>query len=108
MAVTRLRQFLAAGVYPTLACLGLALRALPVAAAVVGEDRSFLTVRTNIGMATERCGAAPRDGPDNLELLNSQGVSVDEVIALCAEDIGHLDGGTVHALRPAKKRFLAE
>jgi hypothetical protein len=31
-----------------------------------------------------------------ITLLNSQGVSVDEVIALCAEDIGHLDGKPVH------------
>ena len=54
-------------------------------------------MRTNIDMTAERCGAAPRDGPDNLELLNSQGVLVDEVVALCAEDIGHLDGGPVHS-----------
>ena len=71
---------------------------MTVAATVVGDGRSFLTVRTNIGMATESSGAAPRDGPDNLELLNSQGVLVDEVIALCSEDIGHLDGGPVHLL----------
>ena len=94
--VTRLYQFLTAGVHPTLACLGLALVAMPVAAAVVGDDRSLLAVRTNIGMTAERCGAAPRDGSDNLELLNSQGVSIDEVIALCSEDIGHLDGGPGH------------
>ena len=47
-------------------------------------------------MTAERCGAAPRDGPDNFELLNSQSVLIDEIIALCAEDIGHLDGGPVH------------
>src|SRR5438093_9395289 len=96
MEVTRLKQFLAAGVHPTPACLGLALVAMPIAAAVVGDDRSFLAVRTNIGMTAERCGAAPRDGPDNLKLLNSQGVLVDEVIALCSEDVGHLDGGPIH------------
>src|SRR5205823_2869372 len=97
MEVTRLKQFLAAGVHPTLACLGLALVAMPIAAAVVGDDRSFLAVRTNIGMTAERCGAAPRDGPDNLELLNSQGVLINEVVARCAEDIGHLDGGPDHS-----------
>src|SRR5688572_7483747 len=77
---------------------------MPVAAAVVGDSRSFLTVRTNIGMSAERCGAAPRDGPDNLELLNSQGVLLDEVIALCAEDIGHLDGGPVHSPLGLRRR----
>src|SRR5688572_32956326 len=97
MEVTRLKQFLAAGVHPTLACLGLALVAMPVAAAVVGDDRSSLAVGTNIGMTAERCGAAPRDRSNNLELLNSQGVLVDEVIALCSEDIGHLDGGPAHS-----------
>src|SRR6185503_1125737 len=97
MEVTRLKQFLAAGVHPTLACLRLALVAMPVAAAVVGDDRSFLAVRTNIDMTAERCGAAPRDGSNNLELLNSQGVLIDEVVALCAEDVGHLDGGPVHS-----------
>src|SRR4030095_11318918 len=96
MEVTRLKQFLAPGVHPTLACLGLALVAMPIAAAVVGDDRSFLAVRTNIGVTAERCGAAPRDGPDSLELLNSQGVLINEVVARCAEDIGHLDGGPVH------------
>src|SRR5690348_727719 len=97
MEVTRLKQFLAAGVHPTLARLRLALVAMTVAAAVVGDDRSFLTIRTNIGMTTESSGAAPRDGPDNLELLNSQGVLINEAVAPCAEDIGHLDGGPVHS-----------
>src|SRR5688572_31722926 len=95
--VTRLKQFLAASVHPTLACLRLALVAMPIAAAVVGDDWRFLTIRTNIGMTAERCGAAPRDGPDDLELLNSQSVLIHEVVALCAEDIGHLDGGPVHS-----------
>src|SRR6516164_7357150 len=98
MEVTRLKQFLAAGVHPTLACLGLALVAMPIAAAVVGNDRSFLAVRTNIDMTAERCGAAPRDGADHLELLNTRVMFVDEVVGLSAENIGHLEGGPAHWL----------
>ena len=93
MEVPRLKKVLPASVHPAFASLGLALVAMPVAAAVVGDDRISATFRTDIDMTAKRCGAAPRDGPDNLELLNSQGVLVDEVVALCSEDIGHLDGG---------------
>src|SRR4051812_30152651 len=69
---------------------------MPIPAAVVGDDRSFLTIWANIRMTAERSGAAPRNSADNLELLNVQGVLLDEVVALCAKDIGHLDGGPIH------------
>src|SRR5262245_61889557 len=94
--VTRWKQFLFAGVDPALARLGLTLVAMTISAAVIGDDWISATLRTNIHMTAKCCGAAPRDGPDNLERMNAQGVSVDEVVRLSAEDIGHLDGGPVH------------
>jgi len=85
VGVTRLKQFLTASVHPTLACLGLPLVAMPIAAAVVGDDWGFLAVRTNIGVTARRCGAAPRNSPDNFEIPNNsprcKGVFTQEPIA---------------------------
>src|SRR5947207_15919693 len=97
MEVPRLKKVLPASVHPAFGSLGLALVAMPVTAAVVGDDRISATFRTNIDMTAKRCSTTPRDGSDNLELVNSQGVLVDEVVALCAEDVGHLDGGLIHS-----------
>jgi hypothetical protein len=69
---------------------------MTITAAVVGDDRISATLGTNIDMSAKRCGAAPYNGPDHLELLNGQGVPGDEIVALRAEDVGHLDGGPVH------------
>ena len=94
--VARIQEFLFPSLNPAFACLRLALVAMPVTAAVVGDGRISATLKTNIDMTAERRSAAPRDGPDCLELLNTQGVSADEVVASSAEDVGHLNGGPRH------------
>ena len=94
--VTRVQKFLFARFDPAVTGLRLALVAMAVTAAVVRDERISTALRTNIDMTTERSGAAPRNGSDCLELLNTQGVSADEVVASRAEDVGHLNGGPRH------------
>ena len=95
--IARIEKLLLTRFDPTIPGLRLALVAMPVTATVVGDRWISATLRTNIDMAAERRIAAPRDGPDDLELLNTQGVSVDKVVALRAKDIGHLQCGPGHA-----------
>ena len=49
-------------------------------------------------MAAKRCRAAPGHSPDDFELLNLEGVFVDEVVGMSTEDIGHLEGGPAHSV----------
>jgi hypothetical protein len=42
-------------------------------------------------MTAKRCGSAPHDGSDHLELLNPEVMFVDEVVGLSTENIGHLE-----------------
>jgi hypothetical protein len=80
--VTRFKKLLLTRLDPSFTCLGLTLVAMPVTAAVVGDGRLSATVGTNIDMAAKRCGTAACDGLDRLELLNSQGMPVNEVVGL--------------------------
>ena len=48
-------------------------------------------------MTTKSSRAAAQDGAHDLELLETNvAVSIDEVVALRAKDIGHLHGGPAH------------
>jgi len=94
--VTRVQQFLVARFDPAVTGLRLALIAMPVTAAVVRDERISTALRANIDMTTEGGGAAAPDSLDCLELLDTQRMSVDECVAVRAENVGHLDGGRVH------------
>ena len=50
-------------------------------------------------MTAESRGAAMQDGPHHLQLLKTDSVSmtIDEVVALRAKDVGHLHGGPAHS-----------
>ncbi len=50
-------------------------------------------------MTTESSGSAAQDSAHDLELLETKlaSVAIEERVALLAEDVGHLHGGTVHS-----------
>ena len=52
---------------------------------------------TVIEMPAERGGPTPPEGAQDRALLHAQpGMSLEEVVTLRAEDIGHLHGGPLH------------
>jgi hypothetical protein len=61
------QQFGTPRVEPAVACVALALRAMPVAARIVG-DGSMATARTLIDMAAQRGGAASLDGDQHFDV----------------------------------------
>ena len=97
MEVCRRQDFLFASSQPTLACLCLALGAMPVTARVVGNGL-MTAARTRVEMATQSCCAAVLDGAEHFQLLKAEArpVSVEKAVALCANEIGHLQGGPAH------------
>src|SRR5215469_12229398 len=98
MNVTRRQKFLATCIEPTVACVGLTLWAVPIAAAVVGDGRMVATVRALIEMAAQGGSATARDGPQHFEVLpgNPLAASYDECASRGANQIGHLEGRPVH------------
>src|SRR6478735_4592345 len=93
MEVCRRQDFLFASSEPTLACLCLTLGAMPVTARVVGNGL-MTAARTRVEMTTQSCCAAVLDGAERFQLLKVEArpVSVEKAVALCANEIGHLQG----------------
>src|SRR5215467_13369513 len=83
---------------PLLARHALTLGAMAIAAGVVGDAEVLPTSGAVIAMAAERCGAAALDGAHDLQMkpCDVRPAAIEEVIAGCAEDVGHLEGGPVH------------
>jgi hypothetical protein len=69
--IARIEEFLLPSFNPAFTGLRLALVAMPVTAAVVGDGWISATLRTNIDMTAKLSSAASRDGSDCLELLNT-------------------------------------
>ena len=83
-------QVTLAGVEPALSRLRLALRAVPIAARVIGDGLVSAGV-TPIEMTTQCGGATARDRPKDRSLLRAQPrMLLEEGVALRVEDIGHL------------------
>ena len=58
-------------------------------------------------MTTESSRTAAQDGAHDLELLETNvAVSIDEVVALRAKDVGHLHGGPGHGFCFLLDRFI--
>ena len=93
----RRRDFLLARGQPTLARLCLTLRAMPVTAGVI-RDGLIAASRTGVEMTAQSCRAAVLDGTKNFQLLKAEArpVSVEKAVALCANDVSHLQGGLAH------------
>jgi hypothetical protein len=79
------QQFPAARLKPAIACIGLALGAVPVAEGVV-RDGLMTALRTLIDMAAQRGRPAASDRPQHTQLLVIQPrILLDEAIPLLAE-----------------------
>jgi hypothetical protein len=61
---------------------------------------------TGIEMTSERGRAAVLQGAEGLELLEieARSIAVEEVLALNAEDVGHLHDGSIHFLCRRRER----
>ena len=97
MEVCRRQDFLFASSQPALACLCLALGAMPVTARVVGNGL-MTAAWTGVEMATQGCCTAVLDSTEHLQLLKAEArsVSVEKAVALCTDEFGHLQGGPAH------------
>ena len=98
MDVARGEKFLTTRLEPTLAGVGLTLRAVPVAAAVVGDGRTVPAVGALIEMPAQGGGATVHDGAQHLEVLpvDPPAASFDEWASCGANQIGHLEWRPVH------------
>src|SRR5882762_10533486 len=98
MDVARRQKFLAAYFEPTVAGVGLTLRAVPVTAAVVRDGRTVPTVDALIEMPAQGGGATACDGSQHREVLpgDPPAASFDEDASRGANQIGHLKRRPVH------------
>src|SRR5271157_4599129 len=98
MDVARGEKFLTTRFEPTLAGIGLTLRAVPIAAAVVRDSRTVATVGALIEMPAQGGGATARNGSQHGEVLPSDppATAFDEGASCGANQIGHLKRRPVH------------
>jgi len=98
MDVARGEKLLTTRFEPTVAGVGLTLRAVPVAAAVVRDGRTVPTVDTFIEMPAQGGGATARDGSQHREVLpgNPPATAFDKGASRGANQIGHLKRRPVH------------
>ena len=98
MEIRGLQKFPLSGRDPTLPCLRLTLGAMPVATAIE-RDHAKPTASTLVAVSAESRRAAAHDRAHDLQLLETDTVSVTvhEVAALRAKDVGHLHSGPVHS-----------
>src|SRR5262249_26030503 len=99
MEVAGGEEFTFSGGDPALACLSLTLWAMPVPAGVKGDAPVLTASQARVDMTAKSSRAAAHDGWHDLELLETHSVvmTIDEVFALRAKDIGHLHGGPAHS-----------
>src|SRR5271167_2499447 len=98
MDVARREKLLTTRFEPTVAGVGLTLRAVPIAAAVVGDGRTVATVDALIEMAAQGGGATARNGSQHREVLpcDPPATAFDEGASRGANQIGHLKRRPVH------------
>ena len=107
MHVADRQQFFAAFRQPLVASVGLALRAMPVAAGVE-RDGLMAASGTAIQVATECCRAAKLDGVQHAQMEPRQPgpVLCDEAVAVLSDDVGHLERWPVHRFCSFRERLL--
>ena len=101
MDVARREQLLVALGQPAVARSRLTLRAVAVAAAVVG-DGAMSTAGALIDVAAEYGGTTRSNGPQHFDVLPADplAASFDECFSCGADQIGHLEGWPTHLLAP--------
>ena len=98
MDVARGEKLLTTRLKPTSTGIGLTLRAVPVAAAVVRDSRAVPTGDALIEMPAQGSGATACDGPQHGEVLpgDPPAAAFDEGASRGANQIGHLKRRPVH------------
>src|SRR5260370_42031383 len=77
---------------------GLTLRAVSIAAAVVGDGGTMPAAGALIEMTAECSGTTPRDGQQHFDVLPAEplAISFEEASSCAADEIGHLEGRPAH------------
>ena len=103
--VIRGQQFLFPFGEPACTRLALALGAMPITTRIMGDGLKS-ALRAGIEMTSERSSAAVQQGAEGLELLEIEAgtIPVKKTLALHAEDVGHLHGGSIHFLCRRRER----
>src|SRR5580658_2547042 len=85
---------------PAVPSSGLTLRAMAIAAAVIGDGGTMSAAGTLIEMTAQCRGATPANGPQHFAVLPTEPVAIsfDEGISRGADEIGHLQGRPAHLL----------
>src|SRR5713226_10010802 len=98
MDVTRREKFSSTCGDPPFPGRGLTLRAVPVAAGVVGDGGTMSAAGALIEMPAECGGPTPRDGQQHFAVLPADplAVSFEESSSRGADEIGHLQGRPAH------------
>ena len=79
---------------------GLTLRAVPIAAAVIGDGGTMPAAGAFIEMTAECGGTTARNGQQYFDVLPTEplAISFDEGSSCAADEIGHLEGRPAHLL----------
>jgi hypothetical protein len=107
MEVWALQKLSFPGRDPTLSRLALTLGTMPVTARVKGESPVLAASQALVDMAAQRRCAAILNRAHHVHLLKTDSVliTIDEVAALRAKDVGHLHGGPRHGFWFLLDRF---
>jgi hypothetical protein len=83
---------------PAVPSSGLTLRAMAIAAAVIGNGGTMSAAHTLIEMTTECGGTTPANGQQHFDVLPTEPVTIsfEEGISRGADQIGHLEGWPGH------------
>src|SRR5262245_54584344 len=93
MEITRRQKLPLSRRDPSLTRLILAFRAMAISAGVVGNDLIATALRARIDMTAESRCATTSDSAYRFQLLKTELMTIDEVAAPRAKDVGHLHGG---------------
>jgi len=98
MDVARREKFSLTCGDPTFSGCGLTLRAVSIAAAVVGNSGPMPAAGAFIEMTAECGGTTPRNGQQYFDVLPAEPVAIsfDEGSSHAADEIGHLEGRPAH------------
>ena len=107
MKISRRQQFLLSGSDPTLTRLRLTFWTVAITARVIRDGLVATASRAGIDMTAKSRCAATYNGLHHLQLLKTDSalMTVDEVAALRAKDVGHLHGGPGHGFWFLLDRF---
>jgi hypothetical protein len=106
MDVGNRQEFVLASRDPFIAGSALALGAMPIAAAIE-RDGAITTSRATVAMSAECRSATACDGAEDFAMgpVDPAEVALDEAIALCANDIGHLEEWPGHFFFSLRERW---